>query len=148
MKTDFLSIICLILLSTTCTIKDTDLTKVEKVGFSQGLVNVEIADNDEERGLGLMFRTTLATNAGMLFVFDNPSRPGFYMKNTAVPLDIIFINKDMKVVTIRQMEPFDENTHHQPAADVLFALEVNKGWSGKHNVKVGDEVTFITPKGK
>lgn len=131
-----------------CTVKKSDLSKVDTVSFSQGQVHVEIADNDEKRGVGLMFRETLTSNAGMLFVFDKPSKPAFYMKNTAIPLDILFINKEMKIVTIKQMEPFDEMTHHMPSADVLFALEVNRGWAKNHDVKKGDEARFVIPKGK
>lgn len=106
------------------------------------VVFVEVADTQEGRARGLMFRQTLASNAGMLFVFEEPQIPGFYMKNTPLPLDILFIDEAMKIVSIRQMASFDDKTIHRPDTPAKYALEVNAGWSTGHNVKTGDKVIF------
>ena len=117
--------------------------KVSIVRFPHALVNIELADTEETRERGLMFRTSLATNSGMLFIFEEPLVPAFYMKNTTLPLDIVFISASNRVVTIKQMTPFDEKTLHRPEAPVKFALEVNAGWAARHDVKKGDPVVFL-----
>jgi uncharacterized membrane protein (UPF0127 family) len=113
------------------------------VRIRASVVQVEKALTEREKSMGLMFRTSLATNTGMIFQFDPPSTPSFYMKNTAIPLDILFISPDMKIVTIKRMEPFDATTLHSPTAASAWALEVNAGWAERHGVREGDSVEFI-----
>jgi uncharacterized membrane protein (UPF0127 family) len=113
------------------------------VKIAGGVLSVEFARTDEQRAMGLMFRDFLATNAGMVFVFDPPSTPAFYMKNTRVPLDILFVDGTMTVVDIQQMEPFDEKDLHRPPSAVRYAIEANRGWSALHGVKVGDRAGFV-----
>ena len=112
------------------------------VKIAGGVLSVEFARTDEQRAMGLMFRESLATNAGMVFVFDPPSTPAFYMKNTKVPLDILFVDEEMKIVDIQQMAPFDEKNLHRPPSAVKYAIEANRGWSSLHGVKIGDAVSF------
>src|SRR6056297_767591 len=68
-------------------------------------INVEIADSDKERQKGLMNRTSLCNKCGMLFIFDDERKHSFWMKNTLIPLDIIFINSKLKVVDIFHAQP-------------------------------------------
>jgi uncharacterized membrane protein (UPF0127 family) len=117
---------------------------IVQVRVNKALVNVEIADTDKERALGLMFRDSIATNAGMLFVFQKPHIPSFYMKNTSIPLDILFIDGKGKIVTIRQMHPFQDHVYHSPSSPVLYALEVNQGWAARHGVTEGMTVEFLS----
>ncbi len=114
-----------------------------QVRINESIVDIEIADTDKTRSVGLMFRKTLASNAGMLFVFEKPLIPSFYMKNTAIPLDILFIDKDFKIVTIKKMYPFEANVYHSPVRPSLYALEVNQGWCEKHAVEEGMKVKFL-----
>lgn len=116
---------------------------IVQVRVNNALVNVEIADTDKERALGLMFRESIASNAGMLFVFQEPHVPSFYMKNTSIPLDILFIDGKGKIVTIRQMQPFQAHVYHSPSSPVLYALEVNQGWAANHGVTEGMLVEFV-----
>jgi uncharacterized protein len=116
--------------------------KTPQIRINKAIINVEVADTEEARAQGLMFRTTLQSNAGMLFIFTEPAIPAFYMKNTALPLDIIFISAANTVVTVKQMTPFDEKTLHRPEGPSKYALEVNAGWADRHGVKKGDPVVY------
>ncbi|MBI4287047.1 MAG: DUF192 domain-containing protein [Chloroflexi bacterium] len=104
-------------------------------------VEVEIAATPEQLQTGLMNRTSLPENKGMLFDFtqygEAVSIP-FYMKNTLIPLSIAFIDKDGVIVDIQDMEPMTETLHYS-AKPYRKALEVNKGWFEKTGIKVGDK---------
>ncbi len=103
---------------------------------------VEIADTDPERELGLMNRTSLATDTGMLFVFDTPGFYAFYMKDTLIPLDIIWINSSQKIVYIVQNAiPLDE-TDLVPTGSAKWVLELNGGTVSLNQIQVGDTVSI------
>ncbi len=102
-------------------------------------VDVEIADSFIERQRGLMERTELAENAGMLFVFDREQALSFWMRNTIIPLSIAYIDRRGRIVDIQDMEPLDE-TSHPSAEPAQYALEVNQGFFRERGVEVGDAV--------
>ena len=102
-------------------------------------VQVEIADTDAERQTGLSGRTTLAEDAGMLFVFDQEQPLSFWMKDTLIPLSIAYISADGRIVDIQDMQPLDE-TPHPSAEPAQYALEVNQGFFTERGVAVGDTV--------
>ena len=102
-------------------------------------VEVEIADTSTEQAQGLMGRTELAQDAGMLFVFEHDRSPGFYMRNTLIPLSIAFIDAEGRIVDIQDMQPLDE-TYHYPAEPARYALEVNQGFFAQRGVEVGNTV--------
>jgi uncharacterized membrane protein (UPF0127 family) len=105
-------------------------------------VAVEIADTPQRRSLGLMYRKELAADRGMLFVFDAPAPVKFWMKNTELPLDMIFIGDDRRVVDIvKDAVPFT-TTPRGPDAPTRYVLEVNAGFSARHRIAPGDEVRF------
>ena len=106
----------------------------ERVG-----VEVEIADNDAERQRGLMERTALAENAGMLFVFEREKPLAFWMKNTLIPLSVAYIDSNGRIVDIQDMEPLDE-TPHPSAEPARYALEVNQGFFAERGIEVGNEM--------
>ena len=91
----------------------TSCTKYETILIDNGIeeikVKAEIADTQEKRERGLMFREHLGENKGMFFAFDNEGTYAFWMKNTLIPLDIIFISKDLNVVEIIHAEPCEED---------------------------------------
>lgn len=102
--------------------------------------SVEIAQTDDEKAKGLMGRESLPENYGMWFVFDAPQVMQFWMKNTAIPLDILFVGSDMKVLTIHENAvPFDEKLI-APEAPAQYVLELNAGQVAKHGIKKGDAV--------
>ena len=100
-------------------------------------LEVEIADDDRERQRGLMERTELAENAGMLFVFEQEQPLSFWMKNTLIPLSVAYIDSDGRIIDIQDMEPLD-TTSHPSAEPAQYALEVNQGFYEEHGIEVGD----------
>jgi uncharacterized membrane protein (UPF0127 family) len=105
-------------------------------------VKVEVADTPDERALGLMYRKELAADAGMLFIFDAEDHLSFWMKNTPLPLDMIFITNDKRILGIvKDAVPYT-TTSRAVAGKSRYVLEVNAGFTAKHGVKSGDTVSF------
>jgi uncharacterized membrane protein (UPF0127 family) len=100
---------------------------------------IEIADDPAERERGLMFREDMADTHGMLFVFEEQRDVGFWMKNTPMPLDLIFISQDGTVKAIKQGEPFSEAVI-SPGQPVRFVLELKAGTAAGNNIVDGDKV--------
>jgi len=107
-------------------------------------VNVEIADDNNERMHGLMFRENLDENSGMLFVFDDEDNQTFWMKNTWISLDIIFISKDLKIVDMKYAIPCNENLCklYESSKPAMYVLEVNGNFTIINNIKIGDKITI------
>jgi len=105
-------------------------------------VKVEIANTPEARELGLMYRNHLDDNAGMLFVFPGPNAAQFWMKNTAIPLDMLFADSNGKVLGIvANAQPYSEALLGGFGGTV-YVLEVNAGYAAKHHVVTGDRLHF------
>ena len=102
---------------------------------------VEIADTPAERETGLMGRSALAADSGMLFVFDQDQPLSFWMKDTLIPLSIAFINSKGIIVDIQDMQPLDETPHHS-VAPAKYALEVNQGFFAAQGIQVGDQAVL------
>ncbi len=103
---------------------------------------VEIADTPGKRELGLQYRRELAANRGMIFLFAHEAEQTFWMKNTPIPLDMIFINSDRRIVGIaEQAVPFSLDPRSVGRAS-QFVLEVNGGLSKRYGIKAGDSVRF------
>ena len=109
---------------------------------------IEVADTDDKRQLGLMNRPSLPKNHGMLFVFDKPDYYSFWMKNTLIPLDLVYLDESGKVVDIHPLKPKDE-TAIEPAAPAKFALELNAGTCKTLSLTLGNTLKLpesLTPK--
>jgi uncharacterized protein len=103
---------------------------------------VEVADTPAKREMGLQYRRDLAPDRGMIFVFPNESEHNFWMKNTPIPLDMIFINREHRIVGIvEQAVPFSTDSRSVPGSS-QFVLEINGGLSKRHGIKPGDSVRF------
>jgi uncharacterized membrane protein (UPF0127 family) len=98
---------------------------------------LEVANTLSTRERGLMQRDSMPAGHGMIFVFDNEDRLGFYMKNTRIPLDIVFVNAAGVVVSIKQMKPYDLKTTYTDAP-AKWAIELNAGAAAGAGLKVGD----------
>ena len=103
---------------------------------------VEVADTPAKRELGLQYRRDLAVDRGMIFLFPGESEHSFWMKNTPIPLDMIFIDRDRKIVGIvEQAAPFSMDSRSVPGAS-QFVLEINGGLAERYGIKAGDSVRF------
>jgi uncharacterized protein len=100
---------------------------------------LEVAASNANRQLGLMYRKELAPDAGMIFVFQKEERLSFWMRNTEIPLDIVYINSAGQVVSIKELKPFDEGAVVSDAP-AKYAIELNKGTAAEVGLKVGDTV--------
>lgn len=105
-------------------------------------VAVELARTDAERARGLMYRTALAPDAGMLFLFDETSEHAFWMKNTLIPLDLIFIGDDGRIAGIVPRAVPGDLTPRAAGGPSRYVLEVNGGWAEARGVAAGDRVRF------
>lgn len=103
------------------------------------IIKAEVASTPASQELGLMYRKTLADNAGMLFIFNQKAGHCFWMRNTLIPLSIAFIDDDGKIVNIDEMKPQTED-NHCPTKVVRYVLEMNTLWFEKKQIGAGKVV--------
>lgn len=104
--------------------------------------NIEIADTDYETQTGLMHRHSMKDDSAMLFIFPEMSLRYFYMKNTYIPLDIIYLNKNKVIVSIQEnAKPLSE-TSLPSQFPAQYVLEINAGSSQKWSIEIGDSMEF------
>jgi len=103
-------------------------------------IAVEVASTPQSMARGLMFRTQLAPDTGMLFVYPQARRSSFWMKNTLVDLSAAFIDAEGVVINTVEMKALDEQTRHSPLRDACFGLEMAAGWFAAHGVGPGSRV--------
>jgi len=117
-------------------------TLVLETATGEHRYDVEVATTDSERALGLMFRRSLPESAGMLFIYDPPQRVGMWMRNTFIPLDMVFISGDGRVHRIQpNTEPFSTDLIAS-GGEVGGVLELNAGQAAKIGLKRGDRVIY------
>lgn len=100
-------------------------------------LKVELATTSDQRERGLMFRKSLASGTGMLFVFESDQRLAFWMKNTKIPLSVAYLSSDGTIREIHDLEP-ESLAAVQSDSSLRYALEVPQGWFVKAGLKVGD----------
>jgi uncharacterized membrane protein (UPF0127 family) len=114
-----------------------------RVAGLDATVDVEVAERDEHRTRGLMFRKDLGENQGMLFVFDAEQELAFWMRNTCLPLDMLFVATDGTIVGIEENVPTLNDGHYAPGTcEARYVLEANAGWSRRHGVKAGQKLVL------
>jgi len=128
------------------TMVSTDPKKKMKEEYKILPLNLEIPKSALDFKQGLMFRESLDTDSGMLFVFDNIAKQSFHMTETLIPLDIAYIREDGIIESIKQLEPNNPIPVHSEG-NIELAIEVNRGWFAENNVEVGDElsVEYVIP---
>lgn len=117
----------------------------DQVCFAQKCINVEVVEKEEELQRGLQFRESLDPGGGMLFVFKESRPHAFWMKDTLIPLDMIWMDDARRIVHIEGNVPpcpADPCPRYTPAAEALYVLEVNAGHAAKLDLKVGDTAEF------
>ena len=110
------------------------------LGAGMYLIQAEVAQTPEQRSTGLMFRSAMGANEGMLFAFEEPGQQCFWMKNTLLPLSVAFVADDGSVVNIENMKPQTLDSHCS-TKPVRFVLEMNDGWFAKRGIKPGFKLT-------
>lgn len=122
--------------------KEGTLTFLKKSALPIIAIDIEVADDDSKREVGLMGRPTMEERQGMLFVFEQAQFQSFWMHNTILPLDMIFIDANRTIKTIhKNTTPFSDQTY-QSTAPVNYVLEVNAGFTDKYNIVVGDKIDW------
>ncbi len=121
--------------------KEGELTFVDSLEKQRVRLDIEVAQSEYEQQTGLMYRKTLAPDQGMLFVYpDERPRPNFYMKNTYIALDLIYLDASQKVVDIQEnAQPLDERSLPSDAP-AQYVLEVRSGFVEQYHVVLGDQV--------
>lgn len=102
-------------------------------------IRAEVANTEQDRLRGLMFRDRLAENSGMIFLYPRAEASAMWMKNTRIALSVAFIDASGRILNIAEMEPFSEEAHASSGA-AAYALEMNRGWFRKQGIKAGDRV--------
>jgi uncharacterized protein len=109
----------------------------------QARFHVEIADDADERARGLMFRESMARSAGMLFVYEHPQHAAFWMKNTLIPLDMIFADAQGRVTSVHSNAIPQDLTAIDGGAGVKYVLEINGGLAQRLGISAGAEMRHV-----
>ena len=159
MKSIFISIVIavLVLTSFSCKEKTEEHSLTQEITFTKDgelrllkstndsvikVLDIEIADTDYKTQTGLMYRNSMEENQAMLFVFKDEQPRSFYMKNTAIALDIIYLNANKVILSIQKnAKPYD-NTSLPSNANSQYVLEVNAGLSDRWNLQIGDKIDW------
>jgi uncharacterized protein len=117
-------------------------TNLPRVKLSVGMyqIDAQVAQTNEQHMTGLMFRKEMPQPEGMLFVFEEPSRQCFWMKNTLLPLSAAFIDDDGTLVNVEEMKPQTLDSHCS-AKPVRYVLEMNQDWFSKRGIKPGTKLS-------
>ena len=138
--------ICFLIVGFFCTSCSVDfLQKSNQVCFDGRCVNVEIARENRQLQRGLMFRESLSSNSGMLFIFPESGIHLFWMKNTRIPLDILWLNERKEIIHIeKKVLPCvkDPCPHYGPRQDSQYVLEINAGYADFLGTKIGETADF------
>ncbi|MCC6727186.1 MAG: DUF192 domain-containing protein [Saprospiraceae bacterium] len=105
-------------------------------------IDIEKAETDQERMQGLMFRKTMDEDKGMLFVMDNNEQQSFWMRNTYIPLDILFVDENNFITTIHENTKTLNDNSLPSNGPAKYVVEVNGGYAKKHGIKVGDKISW------
>jgi uncharacterized protein len=116
--------------------------KLQRTVLQAGMhrIDAQLALTPEQRQIGLMWRQTMPAHEGMLFIFEEPSKQCFWMKNTLLPLTAAFVADDGTIVNLEDMKP-QTTEPHCSAKPVRYVLEMNKGWFAKKGIKAGAKLT-------
>jgi uncharacterized membrane protein (UPF0127 family) len=120
--------------------------KNEKIFFDFKIaevpIKIEVAATPEERAKGLMFRESMASNEGMLFIFEEGTSQRFWMKNTRIPLDIGYISSSGVLLEIHKAKPHDTSGVPSRSNDIKFVLELNEGAYKKLGISIGSKFSL------
>lgn len=138
------------LFSLGCTSQDDDASPAESLPASHWFeltigeqpIRVQLALTHAEMAKGLMARTSLGADDGMLFAYRRPKSASFWMKNTPLPLDIGFFDSEGVLLEVYHLYPYDETSVQSRSRDVQFALETNQNWFSQNNIRSGAKMNL------
>ena len=126
--------------------KEGELTLIKATGDTIKVLDIEISDDDYQRQTGLMYRKTMKKNQGMLFLFPKQASRSFYMKNTYIALDIIYIDNHNKIVSIQKSATPLNEISLPSEAPAQYVLEINAGLSDQWQLNKGDKALWNIKK--
>lgn len=120
-------------------------TNLPKVTLTLGTntLSAQVAADDASRERGLMSRTNLSENEGMVFVFPTPRSVAFWMKDTPTPLSVAYVGPSGRIFEIHDLKPFDETPIPSASQAVTYAIETPRGWFAKHGILAGSTVSGL-----
>jgi uncharacterized protein len=119
-----------------------DLKFMDKNGKEIAKIDIEIAEKETERNQGLMYRTHMGEFQGMLFLFDKPAPQAFWMHNTYISLDIIYVNEKKEVVSIQKSAAVQSDQSLPSLKPAQYVVEVNAGFSDRYGIVEGTKIQF------
>ncbi|MDP2363651.1 MAG: DUF192 domain-containing protein [Ignavibacteria bacterium] len=123
--------------------KDGELTFTDSTGTLKTKIDLEIADSEYDKQLGLMNRKEMKENQGMLFIFPRQDYQSFWMRNTLISLDMIFVNDHKQIVTIYKNTKILSDTSYPSSQPAMYVVEVLAGFTDRHNIQVGDKIDWM-----
>ena len=123
--------------------KEGELTFTDSLGNDIINIDIEISDNEYERQLGLMNRKSMEETQGMLFIFNNEQPQSFWMRNTLISLDMLFINKNKEIVTIHKNTEVLSPRSYPSTEPSMYVVEVIGGFTDKYEIATGDKIFWI-----
>ncbi len=132
---------CTLLATSLAFAQDAPQLQLQRVPLTAGMhrIDAQVAATPQQRQIGLMFRTDMPQNEGMLFVFEQPAKQCFWMKNTPSPLTAAFVADDGTIVNLADMKPLSTDSHCSDKP-VRYVLEMNAGWFAKKGIKAGSKL--------
>ena len=132
----------LVLMLCACTPEKNPITQVASdtyfsIPIGSDEFKLQLALTESERSRGLMYRSTLLENHGMLFLFEKPGKHSFWMRNTQIPLDLAYFDAQGKLLEIHSLYPYNENSVYPYSEAALIAVEMNQGWFSRKNIRPG-----------
>lgn len=122
--------------------KEGDLSFLKKDGKELKKIDIEVADDNAQRAQGLMWRKSMPENEGMLFIFPEDADQAFWMKNTIMPLDILFINSNKEIVKIyKNTIPYSEKSMPSEKK-AMYVVETVAGFCDKYGISEGDKISY------
>ncbi|WP_337872532.1 DUF192 domain-containing protein [Ignavibacterium sp.] len=123
--------------------KEGELVFSDSLGNIKTKIDIEISDDDYQRQLGLMNRKEMKENEGMLFIFPRQDWLSFWMRNTLISLDMIFVNENKQIVTIHKNTKILSDSSYASTSPARYVVEVIAGFTDKYNIQVGDKIDWM-----
>lgn len=121
-------------------VKEFDADHYFPIQFAENSIYLQLALTDSEQTRGLMHRSSLKRDHGMLFIFQEPGQQAFWMRNTSIPLDLAYLNPSGTVVEIHKLYPYDERSVPSHSKNISLVLEMNQGWFDANQITPGSQI--------